>query len=271
RFTQQSFGSVNFANHGSYCGQSYRVGTAAALGDLPGMPHGKPDWDNARFGLFIGTAPAQAGNPFQRQGRQLAEARTRTDKPVFEYVVVSPTLPATSNVLSDASEWLAVKPAGALALVMDLNRWILDNRRFDADLLSQPGPAAMRAAGEASWSNATHLLVEDPEHPRFGTFLRGADLGWSEADAYVVQRADGELMPHTLAEPAELFVERTVTLDGQPVRVTSSLNRLRAEARRMSLEEYARESGVPVEKITALAERFTGYGKQAVANSHGGT
>ena len=271
RFTQQSFGSVNFSNHGSYCGQTHRVGTAAALGDLPGMPHGKPDWDNARFGLFIGTAPAQAGNPFQRQGRQLAEARTRTDKPVFEYVVVSPTLPATSNVLSDGSEWLAVKPAGDLALVMGMIRWILDNRRYDAGMLAQPGPAAMQAAGEASWSNATHLLVDEPEHPRFGTFLRGADLGWSDAEAYVVQRADGELAAHTQAEPAELFVERMVTLDGQPVRVSSALSRLRAEARRMGLEEYARESGVSVEKITALAERFTRYGKQAVANSHGGT
>src|SRR5690606_18811832 len=77
--------------------------------------------------------------------------------------------------------------------------------------------------------------------------------------------------PHTQAEPAELFVERTVTLNGEPVRVCGSLARLYAEARRMSLEEYAGESGVPVEKITALAERFTSYGKQAVANSHGGT
>ena len=67
RFAGQSFGTVNFGNHGSYCGQSFRVGAGAALGDLKGMPHGKPDWDNARFGLFIGAAPAQAGNPFQRQ------------------------------------------------------------------------------------------------------------------------------------------------------------------------------------------------------------
>src|SRR5690606_37394276 len=88
---------------------------------------------------------------------------------------------------------------------------------------------------------------------------------------FVVQRADGELAAHIQAEPAELFVERTVTLDGQPVLVSSSLSRLHAEARRMSLEDYARESGVPVEKITGLAERFTRYGKQAVANSHGGT
>ena len=42
RFARQSFGTVNVANHGAYCGQTYRVGTAAALGNIPGMPHGKP-------------------------------------------------------------------------------------------------------------------------------------------------------------------------------------------------------------------------------------
>ena len=47
RFTEQSFGSTNFGNHGSYCGQSFRVGAGAALGDIRGMPHGKPDWPSA--------------------------------------------------------------------------------------------------------------------------------------------------------------------------------------------------------------------------------
>src|SRR5690554_1583439 len=36
RFALQSFGTINRSNHGSYCGQSRRVGAAAALGDLPG-------------------------------------------------------------------------------------------------------------------------------------------------------------------------------------------------------------------------------------------
>src|SRR5690606_16045552 len=95
--------------------------------------------------------------------------------------------------------------------------------RYDTQFLAQPGPAAMEAAGEAAWSNATHLLINDTKHPRFGTFLRGADLGWplpaapegkEPVDVYVVQRADGSLVPHTQAEPAELFVERTADAPG---------------------------------------------------------
>lgn len=116
---------MNFSNHGAYCGQSFRVGAGAALGDLKGMPHGKPDWDNARFGLFIGAAPAQAGNPFQRQARQLAEARVRPDEDGFTYVVVSPILPASSSLSAGpGNEWLPVNPAGDLALAMGLiDRW----------------------------------------------------------------------------------------------------------------------------------------------------
>lgn len=293
RFTEQSFGSRNFSNHGSYCGQTFRVGTGAALGDIRGMPHGKPDWPSARFGLFIGAAPAQSGNPFQRQGRQLAEARTRKDNP-FRYVVVSPILPTSSSMASgDGNRWLPVKPATDLALVMGMIRWIIDNERYDVRNLSQPGPAAMEAAGEVVWTNATHLVVADPAHPRYGHFVRGADLGWPKPepapeaaaaakkaeevpDVYVVQAADGTLAPHTLAQAANLKVETTLDIpawgeEGKGVAVASSLMMLRREAQRKSLDEYAALCGVPRAEIEALAQEFTSHGKHAVADAHGGT
>ena len=287
RFARQSFGTVNVSNHGSYCGQSYRVGTGAALGDLVGMPHGKPDWKNSRFGLFIGTSPAQSGNPFQRTGRELAEARSRPEN-AYRYVVVSPMLPTSSNHASgDNSRWLPVKPASDLALAMGLIRWIIDNERYDTGFLAQPGPAAMQAAGEAAWSNATHLLVNDPDHPRYGQFLRGADIGLPVPapaddgtptdDVYVVQATDGSLVAHTMAAPAELLVERDVELpsaDGEapaPVAVCSAFGKLRTESHRKSLAEYSDLCGVPVNEIEALAHEFTSHGKKAVANSHGGT
>lgn len=287
RFGRQAFGTVNISNHGSYCGQSYRVGTGAALGDLVSMPHGKPDWQNSRFGLFIGTAPAQSGNPFQRMGRELAEARSR-DEQAYRYVVVSPLLPmSSSHAAGSNNRWLAVKPGTDLALVMGMIRWILENDRYDAKFLAQPGPKAMEAAGEAWWSNATHLLIDAPAHPRHGTFLRGADLGWPvpeskddktpAQDVFVVQRADGSFAPHMIAEPAELFVSGEVTLAGEggaagvKVQVKSALWKLREEAQRMTLEEYSAQCGVPVKEIEDLAREFTSHGKQAVANSHGGT
>ncbi|WP_237173598.1 tetrathionate reductase subunit A [Paracandidimonas lactea] len=289
RFAKQSFGTVNVSNHGSYCGQTYRVGTGAALGDLAGMPHGKPDWKNSRFGLFIGTSPAQSGNPFQRMGRELAEARSRGEN-TYKYVVVSPMLPtSSSHAAGDNNRWLAVKPGSDLALAMGLIRWIIDNERYDAKYLAQPGPAAMAAAGEASWSNATHLLINDPAHPRYGQFLRGADLGLPmpepvddktpAEDVFIVQTQEGRFAPHTIAESAALLVERDfmpiatagATAQPAPIPVCTAFVKLREEARRKTLPEYAALCGVPVTEIEGLAREFTSHGKQAVANSHGGT
>lgn len=294
RFTEQSFGSINFANHGSYCGQSFRMGAGAALGDLRALPHGKPNWSGAEFGLFIGTAPAQSGNPFQRQGRELAEARSRPQNP-FHYVVVSPILPMSSSLAAGSgNRWLAIKPATDLALVLGMIRWIIDNDRYDARSLSQPGPAAMEAAGEASWTNATHLLVADPRHPRYGAFVRGADLGWPKPqpkgepapagaapapeapDVYVVQNEAGELVPHTQAQPARLRVDMALDIaawgeQGQSVPVASAFVMLQREARKMSLQQYSALCGVPVAEIEGLAREFTSHGKRAAADAHGGT
>lgn len=283
RFVGQSFGTVNSANHGSYCGQTYRVGTAASFGNLRGMLHGKPDWKDCRFGLFIGTAPAQAGNPFQRMGRQLAESRTRTDGEGFEYVVVTPVLPASASMASGKdSQWIGVRPSTDLALVMGMIQWIIENQRYDANFLAQPSPAAMANAGEASWSNATHLLIADEDHPRFGSFARADELGlpFEQAEpaegetadpVYVVKNAAGELVAHLGDQPAELFAEQMVMLDGEMVLLKSSLAMLRDHAAQKSLEEYSEICGIPVETITDLARRLTSYGKQAAVNAHGGT
>src|SRR5690625_1935420 len=282
RFAEQSFGTVNRSNHGAYCGQTFRIGAGVALGDVRGMPHGKPDWTSARFGLFIGAAPAQSGNPFQRQGRELAEARAREEN-TFNYVVVSPILPTSSSLAAGThNRWIAVKPASDLALCLGMIRWMLENKSFNQEVLSQPSMQAMKAAGLTSWTNATHLLINDPEHPRYGTFLKGSDLGWpvestedgEETDVFIVQRADGSLAPHTIDQPAELFVERTVdavNLGEQPIKVCSSLSKLLTEAQQMSYEEYSEQCGVSVEEIQGLAREFSSYGAQAVADAHGGT
>ena len=142
----------------------------------------------------------------------------------------------------------------------------------------------MKAAGEAAWTNATHLVVAEPGHPRMGSFLRGADLGWAKPadadekweDVYVVRLADGTLAPHTVAAEAQLYVEDAVAapgLDGAPgaLAVRSALWLLREEARRKTLDEYAALCGVPADKIAELARRFTSHGKRAVADAHGGT
>lgn len=269
RFAFDAFGTRNFGNHGAYCTGGYRLGSAMLFNDLKGQAHSKPDWAHVRFALFLGTSPAQAGNPFKLQGRLLASARTERE---FEYVIVSPVLPNSSSLaVKQSNTWLPVRPGTDTALAMGMIRWILDNERFDARYLAQPGPAAMAAAGEPSWSNATHLVVSEPGHPQEGRLLRGKDLGWREAEVFVVRdAASGSWAPHTQPGPAALFVDAVVELAGKPVRVKSSLQRLAEEARRFSLTDYAELCGVPAAAIAKLAEKFTSFGKQAAVVTQGG-
>ncbi len=138
------------------------------MGDLDKNPHVKPDWENVEFALFMGTSPAQSGNPFKRQASQLASARTRED---FNYVVVSPALPLTTVLADDHGHWLAIKPGSDSALAMAMIQWIIDNERFMEDYLTITCREAMLRVGEKSWTNATWLVIVDENHPQSGQHL----------------------------------------------------------------------------------------------------
>ncbi len=279
RFAQQSYGTINLTGHGAYCGGSYRAGSGAAFGDTKTMPHAKPDLRNAEYVIFIGTQPAQSGNPFKRQSTLLAKARTSGK---LNYVVVDPVLGHSDNLATrDRGRWIPIKPGTDAALALAMIRWMIDENRIDAKFLSQPNLAAAQSAEEAAWSNATHLVIVEPGHPRNGFFLRGSDIGQSvaEADRYkdadpfvVIDASTDSPLPHSAANgPASLYVERTVEIAGAPVKIASSLSLLAANARSRSLEDYSGLCGVPVETIVGLAREFTSHGKKAAANAHGGT
>lgn len=277
RFMQQAYGTLNFVGHGSYCGGAYRSGSGALFGDMKKMPHGKPDFANTEFALFIGTAPANAGNPFKRQGALLAKARTEGK---LNYVVVDPVLTNASNLaVGERGNWIPIKPGTDGALVMGMMRWLFANQRYDANYLAHPNMTVAKAAGEPSWSNATHLVVTEPGHPRQGRFLRGSDLGlalpeeerYKENDPFVALDAEDNTVFHDQAAgPAQLFVGRTVEAGGQPLQVKSSLQLLREQAFVHSLDEYAAACGIPAPTIAALAKEFASHGKHAAAIAQGG-
>lgn len=278
RFMQKAYGTINYVGHGGYCGGSYRSGSGASFGNLRTMPHAKPDFANAGFVMFCGTAPANAGNPFKRQGWQLAEGRSGGR---LRYAVVDPVLGHSDSLAArDKGRWIPIRPATDGALAMALIRWIIENERYDGRNLAQPNAKLAEAIGEASFTNATHLVVVEPGHPREGTFLRASDLGLAiegekhkDKDPFVVaDSSTGELGPHATASgPAVLFVDRTIELDGKPARVRSSLDLLKESAFAKTVEEYSAICGVPADTIVSLARELTSHGKKASVNAHGGT
>jgi len=275
RFAKKSFGTVNFVGHRSYCGLSMRAGYAALLDDWKKHPHLKPDFDNAKYMLFIGTAPGNAGNPFKLQGHLIAKARSER---TVKYVVVDPVMTNAHSHASKQGEWLPIKPGTDSALVMGMIRWVLENDRQDSVFLAQPSPKAAKAAGELSWSNATHLVIDDPERPDAGRFVRYGQINPDAPDelkqsALAFDAASGEIVAaDASAVPAQPFQEGTVVLaDGTEVAVASSLALLKREANKMTITEYAAACGVAESKIIELAREFTSHGKQAAADCHGGT
>ncbi|WP_444985086.1 molybdopterin dinucleotide binding domain-containing protein [Halomonas mongoliensis] len=271
RFTLNAFATRNYGHHGSYCGLAFRMGSGAVMNDLGANAHVKPDIQNARFIMYIGTAPSQAGNPFKRQGRLIAKARAEG---TLEYVVVDPALNAAASHAADHNRWVPIRPGTDSAFAMAIIQWLLDNEGYAREFLELPGQAAADAAGEATHSNATHLVIDTRDHPRRGHFLRASDLGLAEAgsdaDAPLVV-VDGELVHGEEAMAAELFVDREVELaDGATVRVKSSMTLLRESANEYDLATYAEHCGIPEATIVELAERYASHGRRAVVNCHGG-
>lgn len=279
RFTFNCFGSRNWANHGSYCGFSYRGGSGALLDDLKKYAHVKPDWANSKYLLFIGTSPQQSGNPFKRSARELSSARVNNGED-FSYAVVSPMLPNTSNMpCAPKNTWIPIKPATDSALAMGMLRWIIDNKRYNSDFLTAPNMVAAKIAGFGGFSNASHLVFSDIKHPRFGQFVHASDVdlpfkgkAYDKGDDVIVVDADtGKLATSKQTSKAELAVSRTLSTKGIDVAVKSSFMLLKESAEQLTLAQYSAECSVPVTDIINLAREFTSHGTKASVISHGGT
>ena len=278
RFINQSYGSLNYVQHGSYCGGAYRSGSGALFGDFKAMPHARVDIPSAEFAMFVGTAPANAGNPFKRTGTLLAKARTEGQ---LDYVVIDPVLTNADNrAVPTRSHWVPIRPNTDGALAMGIMRWMFDNDRINSDYLAHANLASAQAAGEPSFTNATWLVITQEGHPRKGHFLRGTDLGtvqlaeedrYKEQDPYYVLGADGQPADAaTFMGPAPLAVTAPVAVAGKPVEMKTSLQLLRASAQKMSVAEASQITGIPQDIITALARELTSHGRKACVVSHGG-
>ncbi|HFQ80665.1 MAG TPA: tetrathionate reductase subunit TtrA [Desulfobacterales bacterium] len=273
RFGVNSFGSINFTGHRGNCGLSMRAGYAAFLGDWKKYPHTKPDFKNTKFLLNIGTAPANAGNPFQRQGKLVAQGRSDGD---LRYVVVDPVLTNSDCMAaSDRVKWIPIKPGTDSAFIMAITRWILENKKYNEGFLRVPSAKAAKNAKEPSWSNATHLVITADNHPLSGHFLRESHLSGQKGgkdDAFIViDEQSGRPTSNEMSQSADIFYSGTVNIGGKEVLVKTSMQLLLESSQRYTLAEYSQFCGVPVKTIVETADQFTSYGRQAVVDFHGGT
>ena len=278
RFWKQAFGTLNYVGHGSYCGGAYRSGSGALFGDMKAMPHGKVDFANAEFAMFVGTAPANAGNPFKRSGALVAKARAQG---VLDYVVVDPVLTNADNrAVPTRSHWVPIRPSTDGGLAMGIMRWMFDNNKVNTAYLAFPNQEAAKAGGEPSFTNASWLVIAEKGHPRFGRFVRGTDLGvveltdeerYKEKDPYFVLDGNGALADAgTLMAAARLEATEPLTIGDKQVAVKTAYQLLRESAQKMTVKQASEITGIPVDVINGLATELTSHGRKACVVSHGG-
>lgn len=268
RFGLKSFGTKNFGKHGAYCGLSFRIGSGMFMNDLKKNAHIKPDYENCEFALFWGTAPSQASNPFNRTAQLLASARTDGK---LHYAVIDPVLRMpTSAAVTQRAAWVPIIPGMDSALAMGMIRWIIENKRYDRNFLVRPSQKAAENAGEVSFCNATHLVVQSGKD--VGRFLKAADLGKGDSKDFVVMdAASGKLIAAEASPEAVLEFRGKVKLaSGEEVEAATSFQLLKEQADSLELKQYAAHCGVPAERMIALARELTSHGKKAAVDVHGG-
>ncbi len=239
------------------------------------------DTEHSEFILFVGANLFEANygppNRTVRLTTNLVEGRTRI-------AVVDPRF---SKLASKAWKWLPLKPGTDGALAMGIVRWMLDEGRYDAQFLACANPAAAKAAGEDSWSNATWLVVVKDGKP--GKLLRASDLGLVKperrafTDPSTKEEAEYEekfmvamvggvptaLDPNdaTNAVVGDLFVDTTLP-DGTAVK--TGLQIVRDNANAHTVAEWAEIAGIDPEDLVTVARELTSHGKKAAVDVHRG-
>jgi len=261
----QAYGTVNSYGHTGVCGGARRVAYQAFTDEWKKSPHMKPDFDESDFIIFFGTAPGQAGNPYQPIARKTANAASEGN---LQFVVVDPVLP---NITGTKGKWIPIKPGQDGALVMGMIRWIFENTRYNEKYLSAVNQQSAAQMGYPSWTNAAYLIIDDPKHPNYRKFLRASDLGIGTPEEYVVMDRDTfQVSTNKKSKWGQILYKGEVKGKNGAIPVKTSLMALKENAEKFSLKEYSQKSGVPVEKITWLAQEFTRHGTRAGTDHHGG-
>ena len=262
----QAFGSVNTYEHVNVCEVSHHVATGMVY---PGQHMAKPDIGEAEFIIYWGTQPGDANFPMQTMAKYTAQARAKPDG--LKYVVVDPLL-SRGGVIGDRASWLPVRPGTDGALALAMIRWIIENKRFNADTLSHPTQKAAEEAGELSHTDATHLVIDEPGHPEHGRFLTAKLAGLEdapadpEADRVVIDEKSNNAVPAPAG--ARAVVDYSGVVNG--INVKSAFARLREAAAAHSIDEFAAICGLETAQIVDLAREFTSHGRKAACEAYRG-
>ena len=236
----------------------------------------RPDAVDAEYILWLGTAPGTSGKSFQMLARDtminLQKGTSKMD--VFDPVLGNGCcVPTEKNIT-----WHPIKTATNNHLALGIIRWMLENNAHNTDYLSYSNYEAAKAAGYASFTGASFLIITDENHANKGKFMKAADAGLEEPAApanakttpvyYMVVNAEtGEPALNTNAVHGVIDYEGEVN----GVKVRSAFLYLKDSAMEHTMDEYAEFTGVSAETIEDVAREFTSHGVKVACTGLGST
>ncbi len=266
RFFRLGYGTANWG----HSDESLHRGNAVALTSLATRDHVTgaagardftPDFARAAYVLLLGPDPIPSP-----MSRDLIDMRSTTRTGGAGRVVIAD--PRFSNNASRADQWVPARPDGYAALALGIARVIIEGTRYNAAFLRNANGTAAAAASEASFSDATWLVVTEPGHTDEGRWLTAASAGLSSPidgrNPVCVRDSDGGIIEAAVTGPTGTSlpgaVGRLVPTDAgrdditvNGIRCRSAFALFRASVMEHTLDEYARLSGVTTEVITSLA------------------
>ncbi|MCC0066689.1 MAG: molybdopterin-dependent oxidoreductase [Rhodovulum sp.] len=147
----QQFGTPNYAAHGGFCSVSM---AAAGIYTMGGSfwEFGAPDWERTKLLLLFGVAEDHDSNPIKIG---LGKLKARGAK----VIAINPVRTGYNAI---ADEWLGITPGTDGLFILALVHVLMSAGKVDLDYLMR-------------YTNAAHLVDDDPRSPTHGLFLRDAD------------------------------------------------------------------------------------------------
>lgn len=283
RFFGDYFGTVNTHGHTTVCQGSLYFTCKAMSEQYQDTKFGggnkfywQADTENAEYILSVGSNLFDANyGPSNRNVRlmpNLASGRTKL-------TVVDPIF---NKSAAKANRYLPINPGTDGAFFLAIIQWMLKNKKYDAKYLASANKGAAKAAGEATWTNASWLVrLEKDGKP--GKFLRAHEIGLAPAEKrkgkdgkeyafeYLVAMQDGKPVAvdpndEKTAVSGDLFV----TAEIKGVKVKSALQVVQESANAKSMAEWSKICGISVKDIEQTAAELAQYGKKACVDVHRG-
>ena len=276
-------GTLNAHGHTTVCqGSLYFTSKAISEQYVEGKFSGgskfywQADLEHSRFVLFVGANLFEANygppNRSVRLTSRLASGRC----------VIAVADPRFSKLASKAWKWLPLKPGSDTALALGVMRWLFDHGAYRAGFLANANKAAARAAGEASWCNASWLVAIGPDGP--GAHVRAADIGLRPAETrtrpdgstyaekFLVVQSEGRLTAfdpndERNAVTGDLFVD-IVLPDGR--RAKSGLQLVREATEERTVSEWAELAGVRPADLADVARELARHAPNSAVDIHRG-